>query len=79
MDAIAELRALPPGLSDADRTWVMENAATSLAEIEKTILRIVAIRASRNLSTAAERLGMSVASLSTWISRRKLPPMLPAT
>jgi len=40
-------------------------------------LRLVAIRASRNMSAAAERLGMAPVSLSRWLDRRKLSPMVP--
>jgi hypothetical protein len=74
-DAVAELRALPPGLTTAQRAWVREHAATSLAEIEKATLRLVAMRSSRNLSAAAARLGMAPVSLSRWIGRRTRPPM----
>jgi hypothetical protein len=75
VDAIAELRALRPGFTAADRQWVLANAPLTLAAIEKATLRLVAIRASRNMSDAAERLGMAPVSLSRWIERRKLPPM----
>lgn len=70
-DAIAELRALRPGFTDVDRDWVLRHAATSLAEIEKATLRLVALRASRTLTDAAARLGMAPASLTLWISRRR--------
>jgi hypothetical protein len=43
---------------------------------EKATLRLVAIRASRNMSGAAERLGMAPVSLSRWLDRRKLPPRM---
>jgi hypothetical protein len=74
IDAIAELRLLRGGFTDADRQWVLANAPLTLAEIEKATLRLVAIRASRNMSDAAARLGMAPVSLSRWIGRRKLPP-----
>jgi hypothetical protein len=74
VDAIAELRALRPGFTAADRQWVLANAPLTLAEIEKATLRLVAIRASRNMSNAAERLGMAPVSLARWIGRRKVPP-----
>lgn len=70
-DAIAELRALRPGFTDVDRDWVLKYAATTLAEIEKATLRLVALRASRTLTDAAARLGMAPASLTLWISRRR--------
>lgn len=74
-DAVAELRVPPPGFTTVERTWVRAHAATSLAEIEKATLRLVAIRSSRNVSGAAARLGMAPVSLSRWIRRRTLPPM----
>jgi hypothetical protein len=77
VDAIAELRPLRPGFTAAARKWVLQNAPLTLAEIEKATLRLVAIRASRNMSAAAERLGIAPVSLSRWIGRRNLPPMPP--
>jgi ActR/RegA family two-component response regulator len=56
-----------------DHGWVRDNAAASLAEIEKATLRLVTLRASHNLSHAAERLGMAPVSLSRWLSRRMFP------
>jgi hypothetical protein len=52
---------------------VRKNAASSLPEIEKATLRLVALRHSRNLSQAAARLGMAPVSLSRWIGRREMP------
>jgi ActR/RegA family two-component response regulator len=72
VDAAAELRPLGAGFTAADREWVLQNAPLTLAEIEKATLRLVAIRASRNMSAAAERLGMAPVSLSRWLDRRKL-------
>jgi hypothetical protein len=77
-DALVELA--PPRdltLNERDRNWLLEQAVTSsLAEIEKAALRIVALRCSSNLSQAAARLGMAPVSLSRWVARRKLstPP-----
>jgi Inner membrane component of T3SS, cytoplasmic domain len=72
-DAIAELGTLRTNFLPADLEWVRTHAASSLPEIEKATLRLVAIRESRNLSNAAARLGMAPVSLSRWIGRRKLP------
>jgi hypothetical protein len=72
-EAIAELGAPRAGFLAADRLWVREHSAWSLPEIEKATLRLVALRASRNLSNAAARLGMAPVSLSRWIGRRSLP------
>jgi hypothetical protein len=74
-DAIAELGVPLASFTAADYAWVRQHAATSLAEIEKATLRLAAIRASRNMSQAAARLGMAPVSLIRWIGRRKLPPM----
>jgi hypothetical protein len=75
LDAIAALGARDGCFTDDDRTWIIEHSPLTLPEIEKATLRLVAIRASRNMSGAAARLGMAPVSLSRWIGRRKLPPM----
>jgi hypothetical protein len=72
-DAITELAAARSSFPPVDHTWVREHASSSLNEIEKATLRLVALRASRNLSHAAARLGMAPVSLSRWIGRRELP------
>jgi hypothetical protein len=72
-DAIAELHAPRSTFLPVDHAWVREHAATSLPEIEKATVRLVALRASRNLSVAAARLGMAPVSLSRWIGRRDMP------
>ena len=77
-DAIAELGAPLAAFTSADGTWVREHAATSLAEVEKATLRLVAIRTSRNLTAAAARLGIAPVSLLRWLERRKLPVMTPS-
>jgi hypothetical protein len=75
-DAIDALGAPRNGFLPADRAWVREHAVSSLPEIEKAALRLVALRDSRNLSSAAARLRMAPVSLSRWIGRRKLPMRL---
>ncbi len=72
-DAITELGTPRTGFLPADRDWVRTHSASSLPDIEKATLRLIAIRESRNLSAAAARLGMAPVSLSRWIGRRKLP------
>jgi pSer/pThr/pTyr-binding forkhead associated (FHA) protein len=72
-DALAELGTLHTSFLPADREWVRMHSASSMPDIETATLRLVAIRASRNLSGAAARLGMAPVSLSRWIGRRKLP------
>jgi hypothetical protein len=75
-DAIAELAAPPSSFTARDHAWVRNNAAASLAEIEKATLRLVTLRTSRNMSHAAARLEMAPVSLSRWLGRRR---SLPAT
>jgi len=81
-DAIAELRANDPRpravrFTADDRAWVLDHSPLTLPEIEKTALRLVAIKMSENLHRAADRLGMAPVSLLRWIGRRTLPPMSP--
>lgn len=71
LDAVAAL-GVREALTGPDRDWILEHAATSLAEIEKATLRLTAIRMSPTASAAAARLGMSLVSLSRWIERRSL-------
>jgi FHA domain-containing protein len=72
-DAMIELGAPRSAFQAADHDWVREHAASSLPDIEKATLRLVALRAMGNLSHAAERLGMAAVSLSRWIDRRAMP------
>jgi hypothetical protein len=72
-DAIAELGTARTDFRSADRAWVRMHFASSLPDIEKATLRLVATREARFLSNAAARLGMAPISLSRWIGRRKLP------
>jgi hypothetical protein len=72
-DAIAELAAPATGFSERDHVWVREHAATSLDEIEKATLRLIAIRTSETMGEAAARLGMAQPSLLRWIDRRRRP------
>jgi len=77
-DAIAELGARRGSFTERDHAWVREHVKT-LAEIDKATLRLVALRASRNTTDAATRLAMAPVSLSRWIDRRGLRPVLAAT
>jgi DNA-directed RNA polymerase specialized sigma subunit len=72
-DAMIGLETPRSVFQAADHDWVRAHAASSLPEIEKATLRLVALRASRNLTEAAERLGMATVSLSRWIDRRAMP------
>lgn len=71
-DAAAALNASAP-FTKIDRDWVRAHSATSLPEIEKGTLRLVALRQAGNVARAAALLGMAHASLGEWIGRRRLP------
>ncbi|HET9627197.1 MAG TPA: hypothetical protein VFP84_37815 [Kofleriaceae bacterium] len=77
-DAIATLGVGETSFTERDRTWILEHAISTISEIEKTTLRLVAVRASSNMSHAAARLGMAPVSLSRWIDRRQLRRLLGA-
>jgi len=72
-DAVTDLAAPRGSFLREDHGWVREYAMSSLPEIEKATLRLVALRDSRNLTAAAARLGMAPVSLARWIGRRKMP------
>jgi pSer/pThr/pTyr-binding forkhead associated (FHA) protein len=72
-DAMDELGLPRSAFPAVDHAWVREHASSSLPEIEKATLRLIALRGSRNLSGAAMRLGMAPVSLSRWIGRRRMP------
>lgn len=71
-DAMKELGTARSIFTAEDQEWVRTFSASSLPEIEKGARRLVALRASRNLSAAAERLGIAAVSLSRWLGRRDL-------
>ena len=69
----AALLHTPASFTKVDREWVRLQSATTLPEIEKGTLRIVALRAAGNIARAAHLIGMAHASLGEWIGRRRLP------
>lgn len=73
-DAVILLKVPTANITRSDRTWIIEHAATTLPEIEKATMRLVALRNSPNIAAAAIQLGMASISLSRWIDRRR-PPM----
>jgi hypothetical protein len=75
IDAIKALGARPECLTADDRAWVVEHQASSLSEIEKATLRLVALRISANTSIAAALLGIAPVSLFRWMGRRAMLPM----
>ena len=62
-----------PDMSADDRAWVRQHSIASFTDIEKAARRIVAIRGSRSLTRAAERLDMATVSLRRWLDRRASP------
>jgi hypothetical protein len=71
-DAVTALHA-SACFNTVDRDWVRLHSATSLPEIEKGTLRIIALREAGNIARAAAMIGMAHASLGEWIGRRRLP------
>jgi hypothetical protein len=69
-DAIEVLSATVP-LTARDHEWVCDHCVSSLHEIEKATLRIVALRQTSNVRSAANVLGMSHVALSRWFRRRR--------
>lgn len=70
MDAIAQLGARPASYTPADHAWLLACAPTSHAEIERATLRFVALREFGGVTAAAERLGITHAAVSRWLTRR---------
>jgi hypothetical protein len=70
-DAALTLGARDP-LPRSDREWILTHSATTLAEIEKSTARLVAVRKAGTVVGAAELLGMSHSALSRWLARREL-------
>jgi hypothetical protein len=71
-EAIKELGTARSIFTAKDHEWVRTFSASSLPEIEKGTRRLVALRAGRTISRAAERLGMAPVSLSRWLGRRDI-------
>lgn len=59
-------------LAPEDRAWLLRHAVTSLPELEKATLRLLALRTTPSLAGAAARLGMAPVSLRRWLRRRNL-------
>jgi len=72
-DAAIDLLCAPGNcLSPQDLEWVAQLPKITISEVEKALRRIVAIKISRNISSAANKLGMTSVSLTRWLARRKL-------
>lgn len=71
-DAIEALGARATHFINKDHNWVVENSASSISEIEKGTLRLVAKNMSKSTSAAAARLNMAPVSLFRWLARRGL-------
>jgi hypothetical protein len=69
-DAVAALGARPDAFTAEDQAWIAQNYASTLHEVEKATMRLVALRMAGSISGAAELLGMAPVSLRRWISRR---------
>ncbi len=69
-DAVTALGARPDAFTAEDQAWIAQNYASTLHEVEKATMRLVALRAAGSISGAAELLGMAPVSLRRWIGRR---------
>lgn len=58
-------------LDERELAWL--SAQTSLAEIAKACLRLLAVRISSGVRVAAKRLGIAPVSLTRWLERRDVP------
>jgi hypothetical protein len=73
-EAVAALGA-GATFTPADRDWVRQHEAATLAHVEKATRRLAAIRGNGgSITRAAAQLAMSHAALSEWVARRTLPP-----
>jgi hypothetical protein len=74
-DALDRLQASETCLQAGDLAWIIARAVqdttTTIADIEKAALRVVAVRQAVNLSRAAALLGMAPVSLERWLQRRE--------
>lgn len=71
LDAIHELHAPLGSFTEEDRRWVIQHASESLGAIETATRRLVALRSSRTIVAAAEKLGMAELALRQWQHRRR--------
>jgi hypothetical protein len=79
LDAVSDLAWASP-LTEQDRAWLIASASSStFSEVEKSTIRLIALRSSDSLSQAAARLDMAPVSLSRWKARRRLPAQSNAT
>jgi hypothetical protein len=70
-DEALELSSAPRScLNQQDLEWVSQLPNPTIPEIDKALRRVVAIKTSRNISTAARKLGMAPVSLTRWLARR---------
>jgi hypothetical protein len=68
-DAMKELDASGV-FQPVDHAWVVERCATSLSDIDKGTMRIVALRKHKSYNAAAEALGMTHVALTKWLHKR---------
>ena len=69
-DAIARLGARPSSYTMADRARLLEVPSHNLADLETTMLRLIALREYGGVTRAAPHLGLTHSALSRWFARR---------
>jgi hypothetical protein len=72
-DAIDFLGAQPTSFTSQEHQWLIARRPRSLSDIERSTLRLVAIREYGGVSKAAVRLGMNPSAMSRWCGRRVFP------
>ena len=75
-DAAARLGRSDFRLSPAEHLWLRTHAASSLADIQRTTLRLAAIHIAGSISAGALRVGISHTALIKWLRHRKFPRAL---
>jgi hypothetical protein len=75
-EVIGLLQAPARCMRPSDLAWIVKLAEfggdTTMADVERAVVRIVALRKTGNVTRAAQLLGMAPVSLARWFWRRKL-------
>lgn len=77
-DAIERLGAQVRSYTDVDRALLLLRPPQTLADIEETTLRLIAIREYGGVTNAAPHLGITHSALSRWLARRTVSQRLPS-
>lgn len=73
ISAIVKLGARPSSFTTTDRDWLVRHPPATLADLQTSTLRLIAIRDLGGVTHAAVRLGVTHSALSRWLRRRFVP------